>query len=58
MEEAQISDIHSPKGDFDSLRFLNKLAELISQKLVHREEQLFTVNCDLTVIYNPTYADT
>jgi hypothetical protein len=39
--------------------FLDKLAELIFQKLVHLEEQLFTVNCDLTVIwYNPTYADT
>jgi hypothetical protein len=38
---------------------LDKLAELISQKLAHLEEQLFTVNCDLTVIsYNPTYADT
>ena len=39
-------------ADFDSLRsyFLDKLAELISLKLVHLEVQLFTVNCDLKVI--------
>jgi hypothetical protein len=30
--------------------FLHKLAELISQKLLHLEEQLFTVICYLTVI--------
>jgi hypothetical protein len=38
---------------------MDKLAELISQKLLHLEEQLFTVICNLTVIwYNPTYAYT
>jgi hypothetical protein len=37
--------------------FLDTLAELISQKLLLLEEQLFTVICNLTVIwYNPTYA--
>jgi hypothetical protein len=44
-------------ADFDSLRFLDKLAELISQKLLHLEEQLFMVVSNLKVIwYNPTYA--
>jgi hypothetical protein len=38
---------------------LNKLAELISQKLLYLEEQLFEIILNLTVIwYNPTYAHT
>jgi hypothetical protein len=55
-EEAQICDTHFLKGvgvaDLELFRkvFLYKLAELISQKLLYLEEQLFAIILNLTVI--------